>query len=944
MSAAKTRQMQIPKKVDNLLQNGSSLWETIELLPLPVAAVDREGAILKANRAFCAFFHLPAEFCPGRFLADFFIGEQRETFRAKVDNLLGLAQGSALELQTAPNTGLNKWVRLSFMQTAHSNQPAGQESQPPSLAALHDITPFKEMELHLRHDQQRLIGFLNLFQATYKHEDDLIPQTIRQALEVTNSTIGLWFESAVPSESLTLRWRVQQRGEEWISVREDLSLDAEESRIWLLAVAENRAVLLNQSEIPAAFVQKLGLTALERMMVLPFNVNGTVRGVLAVAGNPRPYTPQDKLEVRLLLNFSQHILSKQHLRHKLEQNEQLYRHILGNVREMIYRIRLLPELRLEFVSPACLALTGYTAEELTARPEIMVEMIHPEESRLVEQLLSGEFDFHQPLIGRFIHRSGETRWAEQFINPVYDEAGRLTGFQSVVRDITERKQLEEALENAVMEYNILFDNVQDALFLIGVEEDGEFRFIRNNLAHQQLTGISLEELRGKTPIELVGKELGSQVSANYRRCLEAGRPIQYEETLDLPAGRRTWLTTLIPVIIDERIAYIVGDARDITELRGAQQSLAEKDLLYRHLFTNIREGFCIWEVVQRLPQRRLDFRLAEINPAGLKLLDLERSRAVGVLLSEVTWKVTPPVEEILEQALFENRFVEAEIFIHDLRKYWHIKTYPLSQNLIAEIFEDVTARRALEKERERMLKELSVKNNELENFTHTVSHDLKSPLITVRTFLGFIEESLASGDVETALADLRRVAQAAEKMQSLIDGLLELARIGRKLSLLTEIPLEEVIREAMDNLYGKIQAHQPPPEIVIQPGFPTITGDRLRLMQVFQNLLDNALKYKAENRPLRIEIGFEHKGDEIWIYVRDNGMGIPPKHLDKIFEIYQRANTAAPGSGIGLTIVQRIVELHGGRIWAESEGENRGSTFWFTLPLFPHLHPQTGEV
>jgi len=243
-----------------------------------------------------------------------------------------------------------------------------------------------------------------------------------------------------------------------------------------------------------------------------------------------------------------------------------------------------------------------------------------------------------------------------------------------------------------------------------------------------------------------------------------------------------------------------------------------------------------------------------------------------------------------------------------------------------------------------MLKELRVKNNELENFTHTVSHDLKSPLITVRTFLGFIEESLASGDVETALADLRRVAQAAEKMQSLIDGLLELARIGRKLSLLTEIPLEEVIREAMDNLYGKIQAHQPPPEIVIQPGFPTITGDRLRLMQVFQNLLDNALKYKAENRPLRIEIGFEHKGDEIWIYVRDNGMGIPPKHLDKIFEIYQRANTAAPGSGIGLTIVQRIVELHGGRIWAESEGENRGSTFWFTLPLFPHLHPQIGEV
>jgi signal transduction histidine kinase len=197
--------------------------------------------------------------------------------------------------------------------------------------------------------------------------------------------------------------------------------------------------------------------------------------------------------------------------------------------------------------------------------------------------------------------------------------------------------------------------------------------------------------------------------------------------------------------------------------------------------------------------------------------------------------------------------------------------------------------------------------------------------------------------LETARQDLQRVRSAATKMSGLLDGLLELSRIGRKLNLLTEFNLKEVILEAVENLSGKLQEKQPPIELIIHDDFPNVMGDYLRLVQVFHNLIDNAIKYMGDQPNPKIEIGWEDHDHEIWVYVKDNGIGIEPQNIDRIFNLYEKLDENVPGYGIGLTVVQRIIETHKGRLWVKSDGHRQGSAFWFSLPIFPSPeYPLTG--
>ncbi len=159
------------------------------------------------------------------------------------------------------------------------------------------------------------------------------------------------------------------------------------------------------------------------------------------------------------------------------------------------------------------------------------------------------------------------------VTPLHDGEGRLLGSVHIARDITKRKRDEKRLAKMSKEFEQIFHGTQDAMFLVAVEEEGGFRFIRTNKAHQRATGLELKTVRGKTPLELLGEEAGAQVSANYQRCVDAGAPLSYEEELVLPGGTRVWHTTLTPVYEEERITSIVGSAQDITERKRAEEHL-----------------------------------------------------------------------------------------------------------------------------------------------------------------------------------------------------------------------------------------------------------------------------------------------------------------------------------------------------------------------------------
>jgi PAS domain S-box-containing protein len=232
--------------------------------------------------------------------------------------------------------------------------------------------------------------------------------------------------------------------------------------------------------------------------------------------------------------------------------------------------------------------------------------------------------------------------------------------------------------------------------------------------------------------------------------------------------------------------------------------------------------------------------------------------------------------------------------------------------------------------RKKLIAELESKNAELEQFTYTVSHDLKSPLFTIRGFLGYLEQDALAGNQVRLKSDIQRITDATDKMQRLLNELLELSRIGRLNNEFTDFPFEDLAREASELVQGRIMARGI--QVSIDPNLPIVHGDRPRLTEVLQNLLDNAAKFMGDQKEPHIQIGCCGLEEGMPIFcVQDNGIGIPREHYDRVFGLFNKLDPKTEGTGIGLALVKRIIEVHGGRIWVESEA-GKGSTFFFTLP------------
>jgi signal transduction histidine kinase len=232
-------------------------------------------------------------------------------------------------------------------------------------------------------------------------------------------------------------------------------------------------------------------------------------------------------------------------------------------------------------------------------------------------------------------------------------------------------------------------------------------------------------------------------------------------------------------------------------------------------------------------------------------------------------------------------------------------------------------------ERQRQEDELKNKNSELERFTYTVSHDLKSPLITIKGFAGALLADAAAGRTDRLTDDLKRIVLAADKMAELLNGLLELSRIGRILNPPQNVSMSRLAEDVLALLAGTIAQRQA--RVTVQPGLPDAYGDAQRLQEVLQNLVENALKFSAPGRAPEIEIGFATIGEPTAYFVRDRGRGIEARFHESIFGLFNKLDTRSEGTGIGLALVRRIVEFHGGSIWVESAGLGEGATFYFTL-------------
>ena len=274
------------------------------------------------------------------------------------------------------------------------------------------------------------------------------------------------------------------------------------------------------------------------------------------------------------------------------------------------------------------------------------------------------------------------------------------------------------------------------------------------------------------------------------------------------------------------------------------------------------------------------------------------------------------------------------LLLHFLLHRMHLYREAMD-HAVREVSERKGAEEALrqnEKKLEALLAELAAKNVALESFVYSVSHDLKTPIVTIEGFIGALREDFGNALPEKGEKYLTYMSDAARKMELLINDLLDLSRIGRLTEKKREIPFAGLVKDALKTLQPQIKERGI--KVNVQEELPIICGERKRLGQVMDNLLANAIKYIGQDNPLpRIDVGVEKHDTQRVFFIRDNGIGIDKNYFDKIFHIFERLPSAkkiGEGTGIGLTIVKGIIEHHGGKVWLTSELE-KGSTFFFTL-------------
>jgi two-component system, LuxR family, sensor kinase FixL len=363
--------------------------------------------------------------------------------------------------------------------------------------------------------------------------------------------------------------------------------------------------------------------------------------------------------------------------------------------------------------------------------------------------------------------------------------------------------------------------------------------------------------------------------------------------------------------------------QDVTERKQSEQALRESEEKYRTLFETANSAIMVFD--------RTNFKIIDVNQVTCQLYGYTRDEFLKLYVRDITAEVQATTDAIRGGAthvpLRTHKKKDGTTFPVEIIA----NQFTLADSAIQVAFvHDITERLRTHKEREEYIEELGRQNAELERFTYTVSHDLRNPLVTIKGFLGMLEKDLRENRQDRIQNDFQRIANAADKMQALLSDLLELSRIGRIINPPEEIDLGKLTQEAVESLDARIQTTRV--QIVIAPDLPIIFGDRIRLREVLENLIDNAAKYTAGRSDPIVEIGARIQNGEPIIFVKDNGIGIEAKYQTRVFSLFEKLNPTSEGTGIGLALIKRIIETHGGKVWVESEGLGKGSTFCFTIP------------
>jgi PAS domain S-box-containing protein len=503
------------------------------------------------------------------------------------------------------------------------------------------------------------------------------------------------------------------------------------------------------------------------------------------------------------------------------------------------------------------------------------------------------------------------------------------GLVSTISDITAQHDAETRLRESERRFRNTFELAGSGMAHIGLDR----RFIRVNRRLCEILGYSEAEL-----LALTGRQISHpddlDIINRERPRLYAGEidAVRLEKRYLRKDGSVVWVKFSMTVERDAqgKPLYEIGVYDDVTAQRETEIALRQSEARFRQTFELAASGIC----------HVVDGRFVRVNRSLCEILGYTEHELLGKTVKELSHAEDRDVTDAdrarirageLEQARFEKRYVRGDngqvvwcdIAIALVRDAAGAPLYEVA------IFDDITERKRADAALQQAHEELKRSNAELEQFAYVASHDLQEPLRMVASYTQLLArryDARLDGDAREFMA---YVVDGATRMKQLIEDLLAYSRVGTKGRDFRPVACEEALRRALFNLRSAVEEAG---AVVTNDPLPTLSADEVQLVQLFQNLVGNALKFRSASVP-RIHVAVTESPGEFVFEIRDNGIGIEPQYFERIFMVFQQLHNKGeyPGTGIGLAICKKVVERHGGRIWVESR-LGAGSSFHFTLP------------
>jgi PAS domain S-box-containing protein len=582
---------------------------------------------------------------------------------------------------------------------------------------------------------------------------------------------------------------------------------------------------------------------------------------------------------------------------------------------------------------------GYSEEEMIGQS--VTRIIPPdllnEFQEFLRHLRHGQSIRHRET--ERIRKDGKRIAVSISISPLKDEKGNLVGASTIARDITERKQAEEDLRRSESRYRCLVTATAQIVW----SSDPEGQVVDDMPMWRAFTGTTRTQIAGAGWLDSLHPDDRNRTEQVWTKACRNREPYETEYRIRRADGvYRTFSVRRVPVLEDDgTVREWVGTCTDITERRRAEEEVRQAAQYVRTLL----------EVsLDPLVTIGKDGKIRDVNRATEDVTGCSRDRLIGTDFSNyftepdtarrgyesvfaqgamrdyplVIRSTSGTVTDVVYNAsVFKNAAGEVEGVFAAARDVTRMKAAELEvRRLNEELEQRVILRTA----------QLAAANKELEAFTYSVSHDLRAPLRHISGFSKILAEEFAAGLPPEAQTHLQRIQEGTRRMGQLVDDLLNLARVGRREPTLQVAGLRSIVDEVINSLKAETADRQVEWKI---GDLPYVECDTALIQQVFQNLLSNALKFTRPRSHAVIEIGQELQDGKAVVYVRDNGVGFSMKYSDKLFGVFQRLHRAEDfeGTGVGLATVQRIIQKHGGRVWAEAELD-KGASFYFTLGTY----------